>query len=134
MNQKSSLSMVQDIMNEFAGLTGLSPAGKVPRRYLWTDAFAVCNFLELYRQSGDDKYKNLALLLVDQVHNILGRHREDDSRTGWISGLDEQEGKMHPTKGDMRIGKDMNERSTSKDKHVSKSLGVIVRLGGSIDD
>lgn len=113
MKQNSSLSMVQEIMTEFANVTGLSPAREVPRRYLWTDAFAVCNFLELYRQTSDKKYKNLALLLVDQVHNILGRHREDDSRTGWISGLDRQEGKMHPTKGGLRIGKKMNERSPS---------------------
>jgi len=48
-----------------------------------------------------------------KVHNILGRYRENDSRTGWISGLDEQEGKMHPTKGGLRIGKNMNERSPS---------------------
>jgi hypothetical protein len=50
------------------------------------------------------------LLLVDQVHNILGRHRRDEPRTGWISGLDEQEGKIHPTIGGLRIGKEMNER------------------------
>jgi len=113
MKQNTSLSMVHEIMTEFANLTGLSPAIKAPRRYLWTDAFAVCNFLDLYLQTSDDKYKNLALLLVDQVHNILGRYRENDSRTGWISGLDEQEGKMHPTKGGLRIGKNMNERSPS---------------------
>jgi hypothetical protein len=97
-------------MTEFANLTGLSAAGKVPRRYLWTEAFAVCNFLGLYRQTGEEEYKHLALSLVDQVHNVLGRHREDDQRTGWISGLDEQEGKMHPTKGGLRIGKKINER------------------------
>ncbi|MEA3428774.1 MAG: hypothetical protein U9Q84_06115, partial [Thermodesulfobacteriota bacterium] len=61
MKQNTSLSMVHEIMTEFAFLTGLSPAGKAPRRYLWTDAFAVCNFLDLYLQTGDDKYKNLAL-------------------------------------------------------------------------
>jgi len=102
--------MVLEIMTEFNNQTGLSPAKNVPRRYLWTDAFAVCNFLELYRQTSDEKYKNLALRLVDQVHNILGRHREDDPRTGWISGLDEVEGKIHPAKGGLRIGKEMNER------------------------
>jgi len=100
-------------MTNFAGLTGLSPAGKVPRRYLWTDAFAVCNFLELYHQTGDETYKQLALNLVDQVHNILGRHREDDARTGWISRLDENEGKKHPTRGGLRIGKKMKERRSS---------------------
>ncbi len=45
--------MVREIMLEFAERTGLSPAGSSPERYLWTDAFAVCNFLGLYRQTGD---------------------------------------------------------------------------------
>ncbi len=102
--------VVSKIMREYAALTGLSPAGSSPQRYLWTDAFAVCNFLELYRQTGDEHYKHLASLLVDQVHAVLGRHRADDSRSGWISGLDEQEGARHPTIGGLRIGKEMNER------------------------
>jgi hypothetical protein len=110
MKSNASRSVVQEIMIEFANLTGLSTALKVPRRYLWTDAFAICNFLELYRVTGEEKYNHLALRLVDQVHNILGRHREDDPRVGWISGLNEQEGKMHPTKGGLRIGKKINER------------------------
>jgi hypothetical protein len=103
-------STVQAIMTEFAAGTGLSPLQEVPRRYLWTDAFAVCNFLELFRQTGDETHKDLALSLVDQVHQTLGRHREDDPRTGWISGLDEPQGKAHPAKGGLRIGKTMNER------------------------
>ncbi len=111
MKQKSSTSVVSDIMADFADLTGLSPLGKnPPRRYLWTDAFAVCNFLGLYSLTRDQKYRDLALGLVDQVHNSLGRHRDDDPRTGWISGLDEEEGQNHPTKGGLRIGKEMNER------------------------
>jgi hypothetical protein len=110
MKPNASISMIREIMTEFSNLTGLSTVGKVPQRYLWTDAFAVCNFLELYRQTSDEKYKRLALSLVDQVHYILGRHREDDSRTGWISGLDDEEAKMHPTKGGLRIGKKINER------------------------
>lgn len=96
-------------MTEFADLTGLT-ADTAPNRYLWTDAFAVCNFLELYQQSGDEKFRHLAQSLVDQVHAILGRHREDDSRTGWISSLNEEEGKEHPTLGGLRIGKELNER------------------------
>ncbi|MCX6670283.1 MAG: hypothetical protein NTV25_10860 [Methanothrix sp.] len=48
--------------------------------------------------------------LVDQVHHTLGRHCDDDSRRGWISGLDEQEGERHQTKGGLRIGKRLNER------------------------
>ena len=112
--KKNRAHIVRDIMLEFANQTGLSSAEKVPRRYLWTDAFAACNFLELYRQTGDEKFRHLALRLVDQVHTILGRHREDDPRTGWISGLAEEDGKAHPTKGGLRIGKKMNERRPSE--------------------
>ena len=97
-------SVVEKIMTEFARLTGLSPASSAPRRYLWTDAFAVCNFLGLYQETGGEEFKDLALKLVDQVQDTLGRHRKDDSRTGWISGLDEQDGRLHPTKGGLRIG------------------------------
>ena len=110
MEQNTAIPLVGNIMLEFAELTGLEPAKEAPRRYLWTDAFAVCNFLELYRQTSDEHYKQLALRLVDQVHNVLGRHRDDDPRTGWISGLDEKEGALHPTRGGLRIGKEMNER------------------------
>jgi hypothetical protein len=102
--------IARDIMLEFAETTGLSPEGAPPERYLWTDAFAVCNFLGLYRQTADKRYKHLALLLVEQVHNLLGRHRPDDRRTGWISGLGEEEGKRHPTRGGLRIGKKLRER------------------------
>jgi hypothetical protein len=114
MKPNLSRSMAREIMLEFADLTGLLSAGKAPGRYLWTDAFAVCNFLEIHRQTKDEKYRDLALRLVDQVHNLLGRHREDDSRTGWISRLDEEEGKRHPTKGGLRIGKKMNERKLTE--------------------
>jgi hypothetical protein len=112
--KENATSLVREIMTEFAVLTGLSQTEKAqPQRYLWTDAFAVCNFLELYRRTGDEKDKHLTLRLVDQVHNLLGRHREEDPRTGWISGLDEQQGNKHPTKGGLRIGKQMNERSVT---------------------
>jgi len=96
-------------MDRFADLTGLT--GKAPpRRYLWTDAFAVCNFVGLYRETGNDRYLQLALTLVDQVHEVLGHHRPDDARSGWISGLSAEEGARHPTRGGLRIGKKLNER------------------------
>jgi len=44
------------------------------------------------------------------VHRVLGRHRGDDPRRGWISGFDEQEGGLHPTIGGLRIGKKQKER------------------------
>jgi hypothetical protein len=109
-NQNESQPPVREIMMEFARETGLSPASSAPRRYLWTDAFAVCNFLGLYQETGAEEFKGLALQLVDQVHQTLGRHRKDDSRAGWISGLDEEEGRKRPTQGGLRIGKELNER------------------------
>jgi hypothetical protein len=110
MKQRTSASLVEKIMIEFARLTGLSPATSTPRRYLWTDAFAVCNFLGLYQDTGRMEFKDLALQLVDQAHSVLGRHRHDDHRTGWISGLDEENGRLHPTQGGLRIGKQLKER------------------------
>jgi hypothetical protein len=110
MNQTPGFLIAVKLMGEFAEMTALSPANDMQYRYLWTDAFAVCNFLGLYKQTNDETYKNLSLLLVDQVHGILGHHRDDDRRKGWISGLDELEGKLHPTIGGLRIGKKMNER------------------------
>ena len=113
MDQETSIAAVRDIMIAFAERTGLVP-GAAPVRYLWTDAFAVCNFLGLYRQSGDEKFLRLALDLIDQVHRILGRHRDDDSRTGWLSGLDDAEAAKHPTAGGLRIGKKLNERGPTE--------------------
>ena len=96
-------------MDGFARSTGLE--GTSPqRRYLWTDAFAVCNFLGLAGVTGESRYRDLALQLVDRVHGTLGRHRRDDPRSGWISGLDEVEGRDHPTMGGLRIGKPSPER------------------------
>ena len=60
------------LMNNFAERTG--PASEQPRRrYLWTDAFAVCNYLGLARASGEQGYAKSALQLVNQVHYTLGR-------------------------------------------------------------
>lgn len=92
-----------DLMRDFAERTGLTSA-RAPERYLWTDAFAVCNFLGL----GETE---TALRLVNQVHHTLGQHRPDDRRHGWISGLDAQQGEAHPTRGGLRIGKKLPERS-----------------------
>lgn len=98
------------LMSEFARRTGLSPAEQNPRRYLWTDAFAVCNFLELFERTGDQQYRGCATELIDQVHRVLGRFRDDDLRRGWITGLDKERGRCHPTLGGLRIGKSLRER------------------------
>jgi len=106
------LSETVELMTHFAERTGLSPGSRTepPRRYLWTDAFAVCNLLGLQRETGDARHGEMAARLVDQVHHQLGRHRADDPRSGWLSGLPADEAEMHPTSGGLRIGKPLPER------------------------
>jgi hypothetical protein len=101
--------MAAELMTSFAERTGLT-SDRAPRRYLWTDAFAVCNFLGLAGTAGDVRQRDLAQRLVAQVHSVLGRHRSDDSRSGWLSGLDGEEAAAHPTRGGLRIGKELPER------------------------
>jgi hypothetical protein len=101
------------LMESFARRTGLD-SDRPPVRYLWTDAFAVCNFLGLARATGEERYTELALQLVDQVHHTLGRHRPDDPRSGWLSGLPEREGAAHPARGGLRIGKALPERGADE--------------------
>jgi len=71
----------------------------------------VCNFLELGRVTGESRYTDLALRLVDQVHEVLGRRRDNG---GWISGLSEEEGRKRPTAGGLRIGKKLEERGADE--------------------
>jgi hypothetical protein len=107
---ESRIETAIQLMEEFTARTG-AKADQPPRRYLWTDAFAVCNYLGLARATGNPAYRERALALVEQVHHTLGRHRADDHRHGWISGLSESEGEAHPTAGGLRIGKPLPERA-----------------------
>lgn len=104
------LSTARDLMEEYAQNTGLDPPSLSPSRYLWTDAFAVCNYLGLFCKTGRTEYREMALRLVWQVHHTLGWHRHDNGREGWISGLPAAEGELHPTAGGLRIGKPLPER------------------------
>jgi hypothetical protein len=103
------LQVVARTMNEFAVTTGLSPPREPPRRYLWTDAFAVCNFLGLFSATRDETWLARANELVAQVHDRLGRFRADDPDTErrgkYLSGSVE-----HPISAGLRIGKAMAER------------------------
>ncbi len=113
MQTRNTIPDVAAIMTAFARQTGLTEPAVAPRRYLWTDAHAVCTLLSLYRATADDTYQRFALMLIEQVHSVLGRHRADDPREGWISGLGEEEGREHPTAGGLRIGKELAERRQS---------------------
>ncbi len=92
-----------ELMIQFSDDTGLT-SNKPQRRYLWTDGFAVCNLLGLYQMTRENKFKNLALRLINQVHKTLGKHRDDDERSGWLGSKD------HPTEKGLRIGKPLPER------------------------
>ena len=69
------------ILDGFAVATGLVPAAAGasapahPRRYLWTDAFAVMTWIGLYRHGGERRFLELALRLVAQVHEVLAAPR-----------------------------------------------------------
>ena len=102
-------TQAEQIMQDFALRTGLIGGAK-PKRYLWTDAFAVCNFLGLYESQKDTRYLDLARKLVDQVHHTLGQWHPDEKRKGWLSGLPEEEARKHPTIAGLRIGKSLPER------------------------
>ena len=102
-----------ELMADFAQRTGLG-SGRAQERYLWTDAFAVCNFLGLAADTGEARYTEWALQLVDGVHHALGRHRGDDGRSGWLSGLGPEAGEQHPTVAGLRIGKPLPERTSGE--------------------
>ena len=123
--QKSAI----DTMKQFGKRTGLVVQQDIDEnvnsRCLWTDSFALCNHIGFSRycsKSGDEHgkkhYEALCHKLIDNVHNTLGRFRMDDlkesRRMKWISGLSEEEGKLHPTIGGLRIGKDRVERDESE--------------------
>jgi hypothetical protein len=107
-------------MFDFARRTGLIAPADAPVRYLWTDAFAVCNFVGLFVAHQDQEALDLALQLVDQAHHVLGRHRPDDARLGWISGLSEEDGEAHPTRCGLRIGKPLRERGPGEPSDPSQ--------------
>src|SRR5690606_39232080 len=65
----TTTDLARTLMLQFADATGLTD-GERPRRYLWTDAFAVGNFLGLYRETNDEQFLDLARRLVDQVHHV----------------------------------------------------------------
>lgn len=80
-----------------------APAAFDPRhshrgRYLWTDAFGVCNYCGLYYETGDARYLAAAEALCAAVHATLGFTRDGARRLGAATA-------EHPTRGGLRIGK-----------------------------
>jgi len=110
--ESDKLRKVKNLMKDFAANTGLYPEFSPPLRYLWTDAFAVCNYIGLYNLTDKTEYLELGLKLINQVHHVLGKDRRN--KAGWISGLDNKTGEVHPTVGGLRIGKKLDERGLNQ--------------------
>ncbi len=114
------IRQAEQLMRGFRARTGID-GGAPPERYLWTDAYAVCNLLLLHRLTGNADHLQSAMRLAEQVHRVLGQYRPDDeSRRGWLSGLSDDQAALHPTAGGLRIGKPLPERPAgeSMDPHL----------------
>ncbi|KAL1672010.1 hypothetical protein EV122DRAFT_295168 [Schizophyllum commune] len=82
-------------MRALVARKGLEPPSAMPRRYLWTTAFAIFNLITLHRRGPGESGEYLAL-------------------ARWLSGLSEEEGSAHFTRGGLRIGKPLSERQVGE--------------------
>jgi len=95
---------VKEVMQEVYGKFESSkswlpkPYSDNKSRYLWTDAFGVCNYITMYYESGDIQYLSAADALIQSVHDVLGKDRQGNRRLGKATD-------QEPTKGGLRIGK-----------------------------
>jgi hypothetical protein len=89
-------------MEQFLLNTGVKGTNS-PRRYLWTDAYAVSNLVRIYDQTHDKKYLIYIQDLINQVHKVLGSYHPKDNRKGYLSN------EKHPTAKGLRIGKKYSE-------------------------
>ncbi len=84
MDEQATTELVRTIMTAFAERTGLT-GGRTPVRYLWPDAFAMCNFLELERRTkllslgeGSRQDRPRALHLCAQIRPPTSHVLEDE--------------------------------------------------------
>lgn len=85
-------------------------SGEPGPRYLWTDAFAVCNLLGLAGAGVLPAGTELARRLVEQVHATLGRHDPAHGDAAPLGARDEASRRRSPTAAGLRIGKPLPER------------------------
>jgi len=76
--------------------------GRTHGRYLWTDAFGVCNLISLYHVTKDKQFLEFADVLINDVHDVLGKDRAGRARLGNATN-------ERPTLGGLRIGKEKEE-------------------------
>jgi hypothetical protein len=94
------------------------------QRYLWSDAFGVCNYLSLYYASDkqDTRYLQQADSLIQNVHDCLGRERHTPyNRLG--NSTD-----MHPLLGGLRIGKEEESDDGQYFHYLTKWMFALNRM------
>jgi len=100
-------------------------------RYLWTDAYGVCNYITLYNETKDTQYLNAAKALIQDVHNTLGKDRVGRHRLG--SSTDED-----PLLGGLRIGKIDEEGTPDGDgqyfHYLTKWMFALNRMSIATND
>jgi len=114
-------------------------------RYLWTDAFGVCNFITLYYENGGKpnalrkgasrgnylSYLDQADALINDVHSVLGKTRDGKRRLG--DSTDE-----HPLRGGLRIGKEDEEGTMDGDgqyfHYLTKWMFALNRMSVARND
>jgi hypothetical protein len=90
---------MKEVYGEFTGPQWKpKPFAENKSRYLWSDAFGVCNYATLYCETKDTQYLDQADALIKTVHDTLGKDRRLEERLG--DSTDE-----NPLKGGLRIGK-----------------------------
>ena len=115
MQQTGRDTIARDTMLRFAQKTGLAPGSGSPVRYLWTDAYAVCNFLELHRRTNDGNYLKSATDLVGQVHETLAGTVKMTAGKGGSAGCRKRKAVFTLQQAGLRIGKTRPDRR----QHVS---------------
>lgn len=96
--------LMEKVYGPYNGDWKPAPFEEGKSRYLWTDAYGVCNYLTLYKETGQNEFLNQAKILIVTVHNALGRTRDGSKRLG--NSTDD-----HPLNGGLRIGKPSDEGS-----------------------
>lgn len=101
---KAAMEQVYGPFNE-DNLDSWQPPALSPKssRYLWTDGFAVVNFITLSKLATSptdaERWKTYARILIQSVHDTLGRTRDGSRR---LKGATDDE----PLSGGLRIGKE----------------------------
>uniref|UniRef100_A0A915JSW7 Alpha-1,2-Mannosidase n=1 Tax=Romanomermis culicivorax TaxID=13658 RepID=A0A915JSW7_ROMCU len=131
---ENTVDRIKRILNKVYG--EFSPVAWKPKsfkdnksRYLWTDAYGVVSFLNLFCITKDEAFLNQAKILIKSVHDVLGKTRDGRERLGNAT-------EDHPTLGGLRLCKFSCYKSLSQSSHVQRmkrKIGKPNDEGSSMD-